>query len=164
MRSIQATVRARHELERERAEAATRMVRALNDADLQQTMTSASEAAWRYREPTLGATSYSAPTPCRWRSAPGPVAPRSVSKMSTTRVRRARPSRCHPRERPRKVPWRTVPGDHRGELVDITTVGTAWCGYQSSQWNGEQGDLAPSSCAPNHRSAATQQRRRQVDL
>jgi hypothetical protein len=27
-------------------------------------------------------------------------------------------------------------------LLGITTVGTAWCGYQSSQWNGEQGDLA----------------------
>ena len=27
-------------------------------------------------------------------------------------------------------------------LLGITTVGTAWCGYQSSQWNGAQGDLA----------------------
>ena len=27
-------------------------------------------------------------------------------------------------------------------LLGITTVGTAWCGYQSSRWNGEQGDLA----------------------
>jgi len=27
-------------------------------------------------------------------------------------------------------------------LLGIATVGTAWCGYQSSQWNGEQTDLA----------------------
>lgn len=27
-------------------------------------------------------------------------------------------------------------------LLGITTVGTAWCGYQASQWNGEQGDFA----------------------
>jgi len=27
-------------------------------------------------------------------------------------------------------------------LLGITTVGTAWCGYQSSQWNGAQTDLA----------------------
>ena len=50
---IQATVRARHELEREQAEAATRLARALNDADLQQKMTSTGEAAWRYRETDL---------------------------------------------------------------------------------------------------------------
>jgi regulator of protease activity HflC (stomatin/prohibitin superfamily) len=50
---IQATVRARHELEREQAEAATRLARALNDADLQQKMTTSGEAAWRYRETDL---------------------------------------------------------------------------------------------------------------
>jgi len=50
---IQATVRARYELEREQAEAATRMARALNDADLQQHMTSSSDDAWRYRETDL---------------------------------------------------------------------------------------------------------------
>ena len=27
-------------------------------------------------------------------------------------------------------------------LLGITTIGTAWCGYQSSQWNGQQSDLA----------------------
>jgi len=27
-------------------------------------------------------------------------------------------------------------------LLGITTGGTAWCGYQSWRWNGEQGDLA----------------------
>jgi len=27
-------------------------------------------------------------------------------------------------------------------LLGIATVGTAWCGYQSSQWNGAQGDFA----------------------
>jgi hypothetical protein len=27
-------------------------------------------------------------------------------------------------------------------LLGIATVGTAWCGYQSSQWNGAQSDLA----------------------
>lgn len=30
-------------------------------------------------------------------------------------------------------------------LLGIATVGTAWCGYQSSQWNGTQGDLARES-------------------
>ena len=30
-------------------------------------------------------------------------------------------------------------------LLGITTVGTAWCGYQSSQWNGAQSDLARQS-------------------
>jgi regulator of protease activity HflC (stomatin/prohibitin superfamily) len=50
---IQATVRARHELEREQAEAATRLARALNDADLQQKMTASGDAAWRYRETDL---------------------------------------------------------------------------------------------------------------
>lgn len=27
-------------------------------------------------------------------------------------------------------------------LLGITTVGTAWCGYQASRWNGQQDDLA----------------------
>ena len=30
-------------------------------------------------------------------------------------------------------------------LLGIATVGTAWCGYQSSQWNGAQTDLARTS-------------------
>ena len=30
-------------------------------------------------------------------------------------------------------------------LLGITTVGTAWCGYQASQWNGAQSDLARES-------------------
>ncbi|MET0862875.1 MAG: hypothetical protein ABWZ98_00940 [Nakamurella sp.] len=30
-------------------------------------------------------------------------------------------------------------------LLGIATVGTAWCGYQSSQWNGQQSDLARES-------------------
>ena len=30
-------------------------------------------------------------------------------------------------------------------LLCIATVGTAWCGYQSSQWNGAQTDLARES-------------------
>lgn len=30
-------------------------------------------------------------------------------------------------------------------ILGISTVGTAWCGYQASQWNGEQGDLARES-------------------
>ena len=50
---IQATVRARHELEREQAEAATRLVRALNDVELQEKLTSSGDAAWRYRETDL---------------------------------------------------------------------------------------------------------------
>ena len=30
-------------------------------------------------------------------------------------------------------------------ILGISTVGTAWCGYQASQWNGAQGDLARES-------------------
>lgn len=50
---IQATVRARYELEREQAEAATRTVRAMNDADLQVKLNAPSDGAWRYRETDL---------------------------------------------------------------------------------------------------------------
>ena len=50
---IQATLRARHELEREQAEAPTRLARASNDADLQQNLTLSNEDAWRYRETDL---------------------------------------------------------------------------------------------------------------
>ncbi len=50
---IQATVRARYELERERAEAETRTVRAQNDADLQKQLSTPSDDAWRYRETDL---------------------------------------------------------------------------------------------------------------
>ena len=50
---IGATVRAKYELEREAAEAATRMVRALNDAELQEKLTTPGEAGWRYRETDL---------------------------------------------------------------------------------------------------------------
>lgn len=50
---IQATVRARYELERERAEAETRVVRARNDADLQKQLSSPADDAWRYRETDL---------------------------------------------------------------------------------------------------------------
>lgn len=49
---IQATVRARHELELERAEAATRLAQALNDADLQVRAGLEGEA-FRYREADL---------------------------------------------------------------------------------------------------------------
>lgn len=50
---IGATARARYELDRETAEAATRIARALNDAELQGRVTSPSEAGWRYRETDL---------------------------------------------------------------------------------------------------------------
>jgi regulator of protease activity HflC (stomatin/prohibitin superfamily) len=50
---IQATMRARHELDQEQAEAATRLARAANDADLQLRVTSSSSEAWRYRESEL---------------------------------------------------------------------------------------------------------------
>ncbi len=50
---IQATVRARYELERERAEAETRSLRAQNDADLQKQLSAPSDDAWRYRETDL---------------------------------------------------------------------------------------------------------------
>jgi hypothetical protein len=47
---IQATLRARHELEREQAQASTRLACALNDAELQQRLKLSDEAAWRYRQ------------------------------------------------------------------------------------------------------------------
>jgi regulator of protease activity HflC (stomatin/prohibitin superfamily) len=47
---IQATVRARLELEREQAEAATRMLRVRHDAELAPYLTGSSEAALRYRQ------------------------------------------------------------------------------------------------------------------
>ena len=50
---IQAALRARHELEREQAEAPTRLARAVNDAGLQQNLTLSNEDAWRYRETDL---------------------------------------------------------------------------------------------------------------
>jgi hypothetical protein len=50
---VQATVRARHELDREQAEAATRLARALNDVDLQEKLTSTGDVGWRYRETDL---------------------------------------------------------------------------------------------------------------
>lgn len=50
---IQATLRARQELERERAEAATRLARAVNDADLDARLSGTATAAWRYRETDL---------------------------------------------------------------------------------------------------------------
>ena len=50
---IQATVRARLELEQEQAAAATRLARVVNDAALEGHLTPSSEAAWRYREPDL---------------------------------------------------------------------------------------------------------------
>ncbi len=50
---IQATLRARQELERERAEAATRLARAVNDAELDARLSGTATAAWRYRETDL---------------------------------------------------------------------------------------------------------------
>lgn len=50
---VQATVRARYELERERADAETRTLRAANDADLQKHIGTPSDDAWRYRETDL---------------------------------------------------------------------------------------------------------------
>jgi hypothetical protein len=50
---IQATLRARHELQREQAEAPTRLARAANDANLQENLTLSNEEAWRYRESDL---------------------------------------------------------------------------------------------------------------
>lgn len=47
---IQATMRARLEVEREQAQAATRLASALNDVELQQRLTLSDEAAWRYRQ------------------------------------------------------------------------------------------------------------------
>ena len=50
---IQATLRARLDLEREQAEAATRLARAVNDADLDARTSATVGAAWRYRETDL---------------------------------------------------------------------------------------------------------------
>ena len=50
---IQAISRARHELEQERVDAATRLARAANDVELEGSNASAGEGAWRYRETDL---------------------------------------------------------------------------------------------------------------
>ena len=48
---------------------------------------------------------------------------------------------------------RTVPlGDRFLELVavlllGITTIGTAWCGFQATRWNGQSGDLSRAAAA-----------------
>jgi hypothetical protein len=38
-------------------------------------------------------------------------------------------------------------------LLGLTTVGTAWCGYQAAQWNGKSGDLARISSEQHLESA-----------
>jgi len=50
---IQAISRARHELEQERVDAATRLARAANDLELEDSKATTGEAAWRYRETDL---------------------------------------------------------------------------------------------------------------
>lgn len=50
---IQSTLRARHELEREQAQARTRLARATNDAELRENMALNGEEAWHYRETDL---------------------------------------------------------------------------------------------------------------
>jgi regulator of protease activity HflC (stomatin/prohibitin superfamily) len=50
---IQAISRARHELEQERVDAATRLARAANDVELEDSKATTGEAAWRYRETDL---------------------------------------------------------------------------------------------------------------
>ena len=50
---VQAIARAGYELEREEAEARTRLARARNDAELEEQTQSRPEAAWRYRNPDL---------------------------------------------------------------------------------------------------------------
>jgi hypothetical protein len=32
-------------------------------------------------------------------------------------------------------------------LLGVATIGTAWCGYQATRWNGEEADLARQSAA-----------------
>jgi hypothetical protein len=32
-------------------------------------------------------------------------------------------------------------------LLGVATIGSAWCGYQATRWNGEEGDLARQSAA-----------------
>lgn len=74
---IQATVRARYELERERAEAETRAVRALNDASLEEQLGAPSDAAWRYRETDLWRDLVERTTALQvaLRAGPGPTLP-----------------------------------------------------------------------------------------
>ena len=38
-------------------------------------------------------------------------------------------------------------------LLGVTTIGTAWCGYQAAQWNGESGDLARTASQQHLESA-----------
>ena len=38
-------------------------------------------------------------------------------------------------------------------LLGMTTIGTAWCGYQAAQWNGQSGDLARTASQQSLESA-----------
>jgi len=51
--AVEAAGRAAYELEREQAEAGTRLARAHNDAELQRVLDSGTEGSWRYRAPDL---------------------------------------------------------------------------------------------------------------
>ena len=113
---IQATLRARHELEREQAEAPTRLARATNDADLQQNLTLSNEDAWRYRETDLwGELIQRTQTLQVAARPPGP----GVVGISTTdraepaaSARRSRP-RMHNRERENRAAGRPFAGARR---------------------------------------------------
>lgn len=91
---IQATLRARQELERERAEAATRLARAVNDAELDARLPPAAAGAWRYRETDLWSELVQ-------RTEALQVALRAVGPGETGGTERARPG---PEQDPTTVP------------------------------------------------------------
>jgi hypothetical protein len=89
---VQAISRAAYEMEREEAEARTRLARARNDAELQHLLAPGAEAAWRYRNPDL------------WRD----LAPRAVNFSLSVPAERtdgpAQPNRPGKPGRPPKRP------------------------------------------------------------
>ena len=142
---IQDTMRARYEVEREAAEAATRLARAQNDTELQRQMA----------PPTICAALPRNRPVARAGAAHRRFAGRAPGTHQPAGRRRHRPGpsadeyRCTP-PGPVVTDAESTPGYRLLEilavlLLGITTIGTAWCGYQASQWNGVQGDLSRES-------------------
>ncbi len=142
---VQATIRARLELEREEAEAPVRLARARHDAELQPFVTGdASGVALRYRENEV------------WRDVARLMAAERSMMMHTParqlateidRVDQIRAGReCCPGRGDRGM---SSGGSGRGRLVEvvavillgIATVGSAFCAYESTRWNTREGDL-----------------------
>ena len=143
---VQATIRARLELEREDAEAPVRLARARHDAELQPFVTGdASGVALRYRENEV------------WRDLARLVADRALVMSAparrvatdTTETTRSEPDdevRC-PGRGDRGMSSAADPAATASLevvaviLLGVATIGSAFCGYEATRWNTREGDL-----------------------